>query len=196
MRPSERCSGGLAASAGWRSLVAERRTRDGAAAYNDAPEWDAALVGHETVTLVGIRDPDILQHLDAWVTTLRQIVTQRAQVLLELEPDEFQLDVRCYGANAILGRLEPETAAPREVGVLFRVRAADQATATAIAKIANPYLLHLPLPAMTHLPSFAFAMSPAEIERGPVYEFVLNHAVDVADPQELLRTVYTEVNRG
>jgi hypothetical protein len=194
-------SGTLDTSHATYTALDPRRVRVEGSRFEPAAQYTiklegAALVGHETVTLVGIRDPDILQHLDAWVTTLRQIVTERAQALLELERDEFQLDVRCYGANAILGRLEPETAAPREVGVLFRVRAADQATATAIAKIANPYLLHLPLPAMTHLPSFAFAMSPAEIERGPVHEFVLNHAVDVADPQELLRTVYTEVNRG
>jgi len=156
----------------------------------------AALVGHETATLVGIRDPHILRHLDTWVPRLRDIVAERAQALLELEPDDYELDVHCYGADAILGRLEPDTTPPREVGVLFRVRAADQATANAIAKIANPYLLHLPLPDMTHMPSFAFAMSPAEIERGPVYEFVLNHAVDVADPRDLLRTVYTEVNHG
>ena len=32
---------------------------------------------------------------------------------------------------------------------------------------------------MDHLPSFAFATSPAEIERGPSYEFVLNHVLDL-----------------
>jgi hypothetical protein len=82
---------------------------------------------------------------------------------------------------------------PREIGVLFKVRAADQATATAIAKIANPYLLHLPLAGMDHLPSFAFATSPAEIERGAAYEFVFNHTVDVGTPGELFRTTISEV---
>jgi hypothetical protein len=38
------------------------------------------------------------------------------------------------------------------------------------------------------LPSFAFATSPPEIERGAAYEFVLNHAVDVTSPVELFRT--------
>ena len=67
------------------------------------------------------------------------------------------------------------------------VSAADQRTATAISKIANPLLLHLPLPGMTYLPSFAFATSPAHIDRGAAYEFVLNHVVDVAAPAELFR---------
>jgi hypothetical protein len=40
---------------------------------------------------------------------------------------------------------------------------------------------------------FAFVTSPAEIERGAVYEFVLNHAVDVDTPHELFRTNYSQV---
>ena len=104
------------------------------------------------------------------------------------------MELRAYGHNAVLGDLEPGGAAPREVGVLFKARAADQATATAIAKIANPLMLHLPLHGMTHLPSFAFPFSPAEIERGASYEFVLQHTIDVADERELTRTQYREVS--
>jgi hypothetical protein len=54
----------------------------------------------------------------------------------------------------------------------------------------------MPLPEMTHLPSYAFPFSPAEIERGPSYEFVLNHAVIVESESELFRTVTTEVSNG
>jgi hypothetical protein len=39
---------------------------------------------------------------------------------------------------------------------------------------------------MDYLPSFAFASSPAEVERGAAYEFVLNHVVDCA-PLSLFR---------
>jgi hypothetical protein len=49
---------------------------------------------------------------------------------------------------------------------------------------------------MTHLPSFAFPFSPAEIERGPSYEFVLNHSVIVASESELFRTAVREVRNG
>jgi hypothetical protein len=72
--------------------------------------------------------------------------------------------------------------------VLLLVRAADQATATAVAKVANPLLLHLPTADMAYLPSLAFATSPAETERGAVYEFVLNHVVDTTDPTAMFRT--------
>jgi hypothetical protein len=71
---------------------------------------------------------------------------------------------------------------------MLLVRAADQETATAVAKLANPLLLYLPLPGMTHLPSFAFANSPAEIERGGAFEFVLHHVLAVDSPQQAFRT--------
>ena len=73
---------------------------------------------------------------------------------------------------------------------MLLVQAGDQATATAVAQVANPLMLHLPTPDMAHLPSLAFATSPAETERGAVYEFVLNHVVAPADPTELFRTAF------
>lgn len=153
----------------------------------------AALGGYETVSLVGIRDPHILAHLDAWLDRFAGELHRRVRKHLGLEQDEYDAELRAFGHNAVLGALEPGGEAPREVGVLFRSRASDQATATAIAKIANPLMLHLPLEGMTHLPSFAFATSPAEIERGATYEFVLQHTVAVADERDLFRTEYEEV---
>ncbi|RYE54421.1 MAG: hypothetical protein EOP18_07500, partial [Rhizobiaceae bacterium] len=43
------------------------------------------------------------------------------------------------------------------------------------------------------LPSYAFPFSPAEIERGQVFEFHLNHVVEVATPFELMRTRWVNV---
>jgi hypothetical protein len=64
------------------------------------------------------------------------VLTDRVRSLLNLDPSDYEIHVHSYGDNAILGPLEPDNAAPREVGVLLRVRAASQATATSIAKIA------------------------------------------------------------
>jgi hypothetical protein len=151
------------------------------------------VAGYETVSLVGIADPDVLSRIDEWLGDLMAAVSGRIRDVLGLPEDSYQVAVRCYGHNAILGPLAPEHGTPAEVGVLFKARAADQETATAIARLANPLLLHLVLPGMVDMPSFAFATSPAEIERGPVYEFVLNHTVDVADGSELFRTEFAEV---
>jgi hypothetical protein len=73
--------------------------------------------------------------------------------------------------------------------------AATQALATELAKVANPVLLHAPLPEQSAMPSYAFLGSPVEIERGQIHEFVLNHVVEVDDPVELFRVVHTKAGQ-
>ncbi len=152
----------------------------------------AGLVGYQSLAIAGIREPEILREIDLWADTLRAFVLAKARTLLHIG-DECTVEVRLYGWNAVLGERDPSTEPPREVGAVLLVTAPDQATATRIVKLANPYLLHMPLPHMEHLPSFAFLSSPAEIERGPLYEFLLNHVVSVDSPDELCRTTITEV---
>ena len=53
-----------------------------------------------------------------------------------------------------------------------------------IGKLLNPYLLHHPLTIEEEVPTFAFPFSPAEIDRGPVYEFCLNHVMRLDDPMD------------
>jgi hypothetical protein len=157
----------------------------------------SALVGYETISLVGISDPHVLAQLDVWIATFTEYLSERVKAVLGLEGHHYRFTLRCYGSNAVLGPLQPESrTAPREVGILLKVRAEDQLTATAIAKLANPALLHLPLPGMTMMPSYAFATSPPEIERGPAYEFVLNHVVEVDRGEDMFRTSFSEVNHG
>ena len=70
------------------------------------------------------------------------------------------------------------------------VTADTQEMATAVAKEFNPYLLHLPKNVQSAndlLPTFAFPFSPVDTPRGPIYEFVLHHVVDVSDPLELVQ---------
>jgi hypothetical protein len=50
----------------------------------------------------------------------------------------------------------------------------------------------MPLNREQPLPSYAFPFSPAEIERGAVHEFLLNHVVQVNDPLELVRTEFVD----
>jgi hypothetical protein len=148
----------------------------------------ARIAGYETVSFVAIRDPHILDQIEAWAELLRTVLDERVPQALNIARSDFSFDIRLYGHNAILGTLELETRRAREVGVMLIVNAPDQATATAVAKVANPLLLHLPLPDMAYLPSLAFATSPAETERGAAYEFVLNHVVEVDSPTSMFRT--------
>ncbi|GAB3460512.1 acyclic terpene utilization AtuA family protein [Actinophytocola sediminis] len=148
----------------------------------------ARISGYETMSFSAIRDPHILANIEDWAALLAKVLADRVHQTLALGDDDYQVDIRLYGHNAILEDLDPATGPAREVGVMLLVRAADQATATAVAKVANPLMLHLPTADMAYLPSLAFATSPAETERGAVYEFVLNHVVDADSPTAMFRT--------
>ena len=153
----------------------------------------AGLVGYQSLAIAGIREPEILADIDVWAKSLQEFIAAKASTLLGLGDGDCRIEVRCYGWNAVLGDRDPDPTPPREVGAMLLVTARDQQTATRVVKLANPYLLHMPLPRMEHLPSFAFMASPAEIERGPLYEFLLNHVVELDSPTDLSRTVVTEV---
>jgi hypothetical protein len=177
-------TGTLDTSAATYTAIDERTVRVEGSRFELSPHptaklEGARLAGYETISIVGIRDPHILARLDTWLRYLRSVLEERVRATLDLDPQHYDLALQCYGDNAVLGPLENAPGPAREIGLLFKVRAPSQETATAIARTANPLLLHLPLPGMDHLPSFAFATSPAEIERGPSYEFVLNHVLDL-----------------
>ena len=61
-----------------------------------------------------------------------------------------------------------------------------------MANAFNPLLLHYNLFPERQMPSFGFAFSPAEIERGKIYEFKLYHTVSLEDPLELVTFQETE----
>lgn len=150
----------------------------------------ARITGYQTMSFTAVRDPLILRDIDAWADLMRTMIRQWVSGTLGLADDEYAFDLRLYGHDGVLDDLEPESGPPREVGVMLLVDAADQATATAVAKLVNPLMLHLPTPAMGYLPSLAFPTSPAEVERGAAYEFVLNHVVDSPTPTSLFRIEY------
>jgi hypothetical protein len=153
----------------------------------------SVLAGYETISLVGISDPQVLAQLDLWISTFTGYLRERVESVLGLDRHQYAFTLSSYGSNAVLGPLAERGGAPKEVGILLKVRARDQRTASAIAKLANPALLHLPLPGMTMMPSYAFATSPPEIERGPAYEFVLNHVVAIEKWEEMFVTTFSEV---
>ncbi|WFE48078.1 acyclic terpene utilization AtuA family protein [Verrucosispora sp. WMMD1129] len=177
----------------------ERRVRVEGSRFEPAAQHTiklegARITGYETMSFTAIRDPHILGQIDTWTALLRKMIIEWVAGTIGLGEGDYSFDIRRYGYDAILGDLDPATGPPREAGVMLLVRAADQATATAVAKVANPLMLHLPTPDMDYLPSLAFATSPAETERGAVYEFVLNHVVEVSSPTSLFR-VCLEDNR-
>ncbi|MBB4138163.1 acyclic terpene utilization AtuA family protein [Gordonia humi] len=152
----------------------------------------SGVVGAQTLSIVGLRDPDLLARIDEWIDSLEKYLHSRIPEVLGLAEEEYDIQMRPYGWNAVLGKSDPSGDPPREVGLVFCATAQDQETATAVAKLANPRLLHHPLPGADSLPSWSFMSSPAELERGALYSFMLNHVVEVSSPTELFPIKYTE----
>ena len=157
----------------------------------------AAAGPFQTIMLIGIEDPEVLSQLDVFHERLSAALHDRVSRTLGDKAGNYDISLRIYGWNAVSGRPVPKDApSPREVGVLCVITAETQALATQIAKVCNPYFFHFPIKNGIELPSYGFAFSPADIERGRVYEFKLNHVVETEDPMELVRTEWLDLSNG
>ncbi len=153
----------------------------------------AAHAGFQNISLVGIQDPDVIKNLEAWMENLSRYIVDRI-AKAGISGEDYSFDLKPYGYNAVSGDRYPKNLPlPREIGLLLTVTAKTQHLATAVGKIFNPYLLHFPVLMNKQLPSFAFPFSPADVDRGAIYEFRLHHVVEVDDPSELVRYEYLEV---
>jgi hypothetical protein len=147
----------------------------------------------QTIMLVGIEDPNVLADVDAFVIRMERGLRDRLARTMGLDA-KFDISLRPYGWNAVSGRRPAEgTPSPREIGLMFVATAPTQALATEAARVCNPIFFHFPVREGNELPSYAFPFSPAEIERGQVFQFHLNHVVHVSSPFELSRTRWIEV---
>ena len=144
----------------------------------------ARVAGYQTVVLATLRDPHYVAHAQAWADDIVAKCTAKALDRTGASADDFTVEIRMIGQNSVLGALETKTGTPVEIGALGLVTAKTHALAAEIGKLLNPYLLHHPLTVEEEVPTFAFPFSPAEIDRGAVYEFCLNHVMRLNDPME------------
>ncbi len=156
----------------------------------------ARLAGYQTTSLAILRDARYVANARRWLDRLEAFLASEIPARTGMEAHDYAIEFRLIGVDAALGPLEARASDPVEVGVLAIVTATSQAAATEIARLANPFLLHFPLTDDEDLPTFAFPYSPAETERGPLYEFALNHVMRLDDPMEAFRLEVTEVGCG
>ena len=148
----------------------------------------------QTIMLVGIEDPDVLAGVDAFVARMERALRDRIARAMG-DAADIDISLRPYGWNAVSGRTPVEgTAPPRQIGLMFIATAPTQEMATEAARVCNPLFFHFPVREGNELPSYAFPFSPAEIERGQVFEFHLNHVVHTSSPFELARTRWIDLS--
>lgn len=157
----------------------------------------AAAGDYQTLMLVGIQDPDVLRDVGAFHDRLLAALYERTRKSIPAqELGEFHISLRMYGWNAVSDDTPVDAPPPREIGVLFVATARSQALADAIAHACNPYFFHYPMVMNKELPSYGFPFSPADVPRGRVFEFKLNHVVAIDDPLSLVRTVWLDPEAG
>ncbi len=137
--------------------------------------------GYQCVSLALIREARYVQNIETWTEAVEENCRQKAQERIE---GDFTLELRIIGLNATLGAQDVNAQIGTEVGVLGIVTAPTEMVAKEVAKMLNPYLLHMPLTEDEEMPTFAFPFSPNEMNRGEIYEFCLNHVMELDDPMQ------------
>ncbi|MFN3724089.1 MAG: acyclic terpene utilization AtuA family protein [Paracoccaceae bacterium] len=153
----------------------------------------ARIAGYQTTILAILRGAHYAAHARDWVAKLTAFLTDTITHRMDLSPDSYGLEFRLIGVDGALGALENRQGNPVEVGVLGLVTAPTQSIAAEIGKLINPFVLHYPLTEGEELPTFAFPYSPATTDRGALYEFALNHVMELADPMSAFRLTVAEV---
>ena len=142
----------------------------------------ARISGFQTIVMALLRDKRYVANAAIWADDIVAKCTAKVLARTGAKADDFSIEIRLIGQNATLGALEARVGDPVEIGALGLVTAKTQALSGEVGKLLNPYLLHHPLTRDEEQPTFAFPFSPAEIDRGPIYEFCLNHVLRLDDP--------------
>ena len=152
----------------------------------------AKIAGYQASLLVFLRDKNYVENVKKWTDKLSKFLKKEINERMAIDTSEYSMEFRHIGLNATLGELEKNIRSPVEVGVLCLITSKNQIS-TEIAKLINPFLLHFPLSSNEELPTFAFPFSPVHSDRGCVYEFALNHILELDNPMDAFQIEISEV---
>jgi hypothetical protein len=155
----------------------------------------AKLIGYQTIIVGGVRDPVILRQLDSWLEGVETTIRRRIEQVHGSDVSaQVQISFRRYGVDGVMGPLEPTPTPAHEVGIIVEITAPTQELADSIGKAAAHVAAHYAVPEYSGLiTAMAFPYSPAELSRGPVYRFTLNHVVEPESPLDLFRIETTDL---
>lgn len=148
----------------------------------------AELIGYQTVSIAGIRDPVVVENIDQYLAACEQRIRERvASSFPDAKPGSWKLVYRVYGRDGTLGRLEPvKSATPHELGLVIEVTAETQDLANSLMGTIRHQTLHQSVPQWTGLVSnIALPYGSTNLVRGPVFTFNMNCVVEPGDPCEM-----------
>jgi len=154
----------------------------------------AEQIGYSTIAFAGVRDPGLISQLDSFIESIHASAITKISAL-GIEPHLYKIVMRLYGKDGVMGAWEPQkNITPHEVGILVEVIGETQEIANAALALTRVTLLHTDFPGrMCKEGNMAFPFSPSDIERGPIYQFSMQHVVHVEDPLEMFPIEYEMV---
>ncbi|WP_231755198.1 acyclic terpene utilization AtuA family protein [Bordetella sp. N] len=154
----------------------------------------ARQAGFSAIAIAATRDPGLIGQLDSFMDFVRESTATKVKAL-GIATDDYQLVLRLYGRDGVMGAWEPQPDdAPTEVSIIAEVVATTQDIANAALSLARVTLLHSDFPGrMCREGNMAFPFSPSDIERGAIYEFMLQHVIEIDDPLRMFPIRYENV---
>ncbi|SEB08018.1 acyclic terpene utilization AtuA family protein [Variovorax sp. YR216] len=154
----------------------------------------ARRVGFSAFTIAATRDPGLIGQFDSFLEFVHGSTATKVKAL-GISPDQYRLVVRVYGQDGVMGNWEPnKDALPIELPLIAEVVADTQEIANAVLSLARVTLLHSDFPGrMCREGNMAFPFSPSDVERGAIYEFMLQHVLATDDPLGMFPIAYEQV---
>jgi hypothetical protein len=178
--------------------MSDRRVRISGMKWTEAPytiKLEAAeRNGFSAITLAATRDPGLIGQLDSFMAAAIEASHVKIAAL-GIARDTYEIVFRLYGKNGVMGDWEPlRGVVSHEIAILAEVVARTQEIANAALALARVTLLHSDFPGrMCKEGNMAFPFSPSDMERGPVYQFTMQHVVETSDPLGMFPIEYESV---
>ncbi len=151
----------------------------------------AGKVGERAYSIIGIRDPETIARIDDAIKWARD----KTASLYGKPDDKYQLFYHVYGKNAVMGEFETVNV-PRshELGVVVEAVADTRDEAIAIATMGARGVFYARLNNKGSAGAVAFLTETA-IYAGPVYEWTMNHIMEIDSPTAYFPVTCEEVGR-
>jgi hypothetical protein len=177
----------------------DRRTKVSGSRWIPAREYTiklegAAKVGYRAFSMGGVRDPIMISQINDICRDIKDLVRQ--VLSKEISPDRYNLNIRVYGQNGVMGVLEPNQKTDSyELFLLIDAVAETEELAIAICGVAKQNMLHCNYPGILATSgNLAIPFPPDVIPGGEVYRFSVHHLVTVTDPLALFPIEYIDFN--
>ncbi|TVY14208.1 hypothetical protein LARI1_G007945 [Lachnellula arida] len=148
----------------------------------------AKIVGHRTIFMGGVRDPILISQIPSFQSLIQEYVTTQNPPSSPPSGEFWKLGFHTYGANGIMGALEPgdSTFQPREIFLVGEALASSQKLANSIAATARVAATHGAYPGQRGTGgNFAMGVGgKLEVEMGPCAEFCIYHLIPLRVGEE------------